>query len=283
MNKLLYLSDDEIQSQLAPKYDLLVNIGPQTFQYAIIDSLRKETKVLAEYEIPALTTTSELITAAKNLPESNRQFKFTYNKVKISFTTFNYTFIPDSLFLGADQQDYGKYLNLDDSGELLVNSISSAGIKNVVTIDSNFKAALQGIFQKPKIYNQAVPFLEGVQNALQREDEVVLFIDIQPKHFQIALFKDFKLEFYNIFEYENVDEFNYFLLSVIQSLEIILEVTPIILSGKIVESDEVYKRIEKYFENIRFMDSQQLVQYSGKFEELLPHTFSTLFSLDVCE
>jgi len=283
MNKLLYLSDDEIQSQLAAKYDLLVHIGPQTFQYAIIDSLRKETKVLAEFEIQALTTTSEFIKGVENLPESNRQFKFTYNKVKISFTTFNYTFIPDSLFLEADRQDYGKYLNLDDSAELLVNSISSAGIKNVVTIDSNFKTSLQGIFQKPKIYNQAVPFLEGVQKVLHREEEVVFFIDIQPKHFQIALFKDFKLEFYNTFEYENADEFNYFLLSVIQSLEIILEVTPIVLSGKIVESDDVYKRIEKYFQNIRFIDSQQLVQYSGKFEEVLPHTFSTLFSLDLCE
>ncbi len=283
MNKLLYLSDDEIQSQLAAKYDLLVHIGPETLQYAIIDSVEHETKVLAEFEVPQTVTNAELIKAIEDLPESSKQFRYTFNKVKISFTTTSYTFIPTPLYLESDQQDYGKYLNSGTSGELLVNTISSADIKNVVSIHSDFKAALQRIFQKPRIYSQAVPFLEGIQRSLRREDESVLFIDTQPKHFQIALFKELELEFYNIFEYDNTDEFNYYLLNVIQSLEIQLESTKIMLSGKITEHDEVYSRIGKYFDNIRFIDTTHLVKYSAKFEGVLPHTYSILFSLDLCE
>ena len=283
MNKLLHLSDDDIQSQLAAKYDLLVNISPETFQYAIIDSVLHECKTLVEFEIPPLSTISDLIKAVENLPESHRQFRFAFNKVKIAFNSSNYTFIPESLYLEADQQDYGKYLDLTDASELLVNTISSADIKNVISIDSHLKTALENIFQKPRIYNQAVPFLEGVQKSLEREDELVFFIDVQPKHFQIAFFKDFRLEFYNTFEYANADEFNYFLLSVIQSLEIQLEHTRVIISGKISSSDEIYKRIEKYFDSIRFINSNHLVKYSEKFKEILPHTFSTLFNLDLCE
>lgn len=283
MNKLLYLSDDDIQSQLAAKYDLLVNISPETFQYAIIDSVKQETKMLVEFEIPPLSTLSDLIRAVENLPESHKQFKFAFNKVKIAFTTSDYTFIPESLYVEADQKDYGKYLGLTEDRELLVNTISSAEIKNVMTIDSHFKTALEGIFQKPKIYNQAVPFLEGVQKGIERGDELVFSIDVQPKHFQIALFKDFKLEFYNTFDYANADEFNYYLLSIIQSLEIKLDETRVILSGKITSSDEIYKRIEKYFDSIRFIDSEHLVKFCEKFKEVLPHTFSTLFNLDLCE
>ena len=283
MDKLLYFSEDDIQSQLAAKYDLLVNISPETFQYAIIDSVLHVCKTLVEFEIPPLSSTSDLIKAVENLPESHRQFRFAFNKVKIAFNSSNYTFIPESLYLEADQQDYGKYLDLADASELLVNTISSADIKNVISIDSHLKTALENIFQKPRIYNQAVPFLEGVQKSLEREDELVFFIDVQPKHFQIAFFKDFRLEFYNIFEYANADEFNYFLLSVIQSLEIQLEHTQVIISGKISSSDEIYKRIEKYFDSIRFIDSNHLVKYSEKFKEVLPHTFSTLFNLDLCE
>lgn len=283
MNKLLYLSDDELQSQLAAKYDLLVHIGPETLQYAIIDSVGQETKVLAEFEVPQLATISELIKAIDDLPESNKQFRYTFNKVKISFTTSRYTFIPAPLYLESDRQEYGKYLNLDHSSELLVNTISSADIKNVVAIHSDFKTALQRIFQRPGIYNQAVPFLDGIQRGLRREDQLVFFIDVQPKHFQIALFKELRLEFYNTFEFANTDEFNYYLLNVIQSLEIPLEDTRIMLSGKITESDDIYRRIEKYFVNIQFLDSEHLVKYSGKFEEVLTHTYSTLFSLDLCE
>lgn len=283
MNKLLYLSDDDIQSQLAAKYDLIVNISPETFQYAIIDSLLHECKTLAEFEIPPLSTSSDLIRAVENLPESHKQFKFAFNKVKIAFTTSDYTFIPESLYIEADQQDYGKYLDLTVDKELLVNTISSADIKNVISIGSHLKTALEGTFQKPKIYNQTAPFLEGVQKSLEREDELVFFIDVQPKHFQIALFKDFRLDFYNTFEYANADEFNYYVLSIIQSLEINLEDTRVILSGKITSSDEIYKRIEKYFDSIRFINSKHLVKYCEKFKEVLPHTFSTLFNLDLCE
>ena len=283
MDKLLYFSEDDIQSQLAAKYDLLVNISPETFQYAIIDSVLHECKTLVEFEIPPLSTTSDLIKEVENLPESHRQFRFAFNKVKIAFNSSNYTFIPESLYLEADQQDYGKYLDLTDASELLVNTISSADIKNVISIDSHLKTALENIFQKPRIYNQTVPFLEGVQKCLEREDELVFFIDVQPKHFQIAFFKDFRLEFYNTFEHANADEFNYFLLSVIQSLEIQLEHTRVIISGKISSSDEIYKRIEKYFDSIRFIDSGYLIKYSEKFKEVLPHTFSTLFNLDLCE
>ena len=283
MNKLLHHSEDDIQSQLAAKYDLLINISPETFQYAIIDSLLHECKTLVEFEIPPLSTTSDLIKAVENLPERNRQFKFAFNKVKIAFNTSDYTFIPESLYLEADQQDYGKYLDLTKTRELLVNTISSAEIKNVMTIDSHLKTALEGIFHKPRIYNQAVPFLEGVQRSLEREVEFVFFIDVQHKHFQIGFFKNFRLEFYNTFEYANADEFNYYLLSIIQSLEIKLEETRVILSGKISSSDEIYKRIEKYFDSIRFINSEHLVKYSEKFKEVLPHTFSTLFNLDLCE
>lgn len=283
MNKLLYLSDDEVQSQLAAKYDLLVHIGPENLQYAIIDSEQKETKALAEFDFPAFASTSELIHSIENLPESNRQFRFAFNKVKISFTTSNYTFIPYSLYDEADQQQYGEYINLTENRELLVNTVFSDEIKNISAVDSELKSALQKIFHNPSIFNQASPFLEGAQLALQRDRESVIFIDVQPKHFQIAFFKDFKLEFYNMFEYLNADEFNYFLLNVIQLLEIPLEHTGIILSGKISETDELYQRIGKYFENISFVNGDYLSEFSRKFENVQAHTFSTLFSLDLCE
>ena len=283
MNKLLYLSDDEVQSQLATKYNLLVHIGLETFQYAIIDNTRDQVKVLAEFEIPKVTNTAELIKAIEELPESSRQFKFSFNSVKISFDTSNYTFIPADLYVEGNRQDYGKYLSLTGTREIFVNNISSAEIKNVVAIETELSDALHRIFQKPKIYNQAVPFLEGIQKTLSREDDLVCFIDIQPGHFQVGLLKDFKLEFYNSFEYANADEFNYYLLNIIESLAVQIEQTPIVLSGQISKTDEIYQRIEKYFDNIRFIDSEHLRKYSDKFENVPPHTFFSLISLDLCE
>ncbi|MES3017557.1 MAG: DUF3822 family protein [Bacteroidota bacterium] len=282
MNKLVYLSDDEVQSQLATKYNLLVNIGSETFQYAIIDHVNNQVKVLAEFEFPRISQPGEIVKAIEELPESNRQFKFSFNSIKISFDTSNYTFIPSELYLDENREEYGKFLSLTGSSELVVNNLPSSEIKNVVAISSDLNTALNILFHKPKIYNQASPFLEGVQKSLKRDDDVVCFIDIQTTRFQVALFKDFKVEFYNSFEYTNIDEFNYYLLQIIESLNINIEQTPVTLSGKVNNTDEVYQRLEKYFENIKFINLEHLIIYPDKFEEVQSHAFFTLFSLDLC-
>ena len=283
MNKLLYLSDGEVQSQLATKYSLLVHIGLETFQYVIIDEMHDQVKVLAEFEMPNITGPMEIIKAIEGLAESNRHFKFIYNSVKISFDTIDYTFIPADLYAEENRQDYRNYLNLTGSSDILVNNISSLEIKNVVAIDRELNAALHRIFQKPKVYNQATPFLNGIQQNINREDDLVCFINIQERHFQVGLLKKFKLEFYNSFEYANADEFNYYLLNIIESLALQIEETPIVLSGKISETDEIYQRIKKYFPNIRFITSEYLKNFSDKLEEVLPHTYFALFSIGLCE
>lgn len=283
MNKLLYLSDDDVQSQLAAKYDLLVNVGLETFQYAIIDNARAEVKVLAEFEIPNGSNSQDLIKAIEDLPEGSRQFKYSYNSVKLSFYTSQYTFIPSDLYLESNQQDYGKFLGLNSNSEILNSSIRSSQIEVVLAIDTEFSSDLKRIFNKPKIYNQAGPFLEGTIKCLKREDDLVCFIDVQSGNFQVALFKDFSLEFHNCFEYANADEFNYYLLNLIQSLEMEVKKLPVVLSGKVFKTDEIYLRIGKYFENICFNDSENLTKYSEKLEGVLPHTFLTLFSLNLCE
>lgn len=283
MNKLLYLSDGEVQSQLATKYNLLVHIGLETFQYVIIDQMHDQVKVLAEFEMPNSTSIAEIIIAIESLPESSGQFKFSYNSVRISFDTSEYTFIPADLYFDEDRKEYGKYLSLTGSRDIIVNNVPSVMIKNLVAIESQLSTALHRLFQKPKIYSQAEPFLEGIQKNLSRESDLVCYLDFKERHFQIGFLKDFRLEFYNSFEYANADEFNYYLLNIIESLALQIEETLIFLSGRISTTDEVYLRIEKYFANIQFIDSEYLKNYSSKFEEVHPHTFFTLFSLGLCE
>ncbi|SKB91293.1 DUF3822 family protein [Daejeonella lutea] len=283
MNKLLYLSDDDLQSQLAARYDLLVQIGLETFQYAIIDKQINQVKVLAEYELTLPAQNKDIIKAIEGLPEANRQFKFAFNSVKIAFNSSDFTFIPADLYQEGIREEYGKYLNPTGSSELLVNNIASAEIKNIVAIDSDLNSGLNKIFHRPRIYNQAYPFIEGVQKYLNREDETACFFDIQPKQFQVAVYKHFNLEFYNSFEYANPDEFNYYLLHLIDSANIDTEKTPIILTGKVSSTDDVHQRLEKYFSDIRFIESNDLSKYSDQMGKDKPNAFFTLFSLQLCE
>lgn len=283
MNKLFYLSDDEVQSQLAAKCNLLVHIGLETFQYAVVDAVRDQIKVLAEFEIAELNGPGDLVKAIENLPESNKLFKYSFNKIKVSFDTFNYTFVPSELYLETDEELYGKFVKPLQDSLLLVNHIRSADIKNVGAIDSEMNAAVNRIFHNPKIFNQASSFVEGIRKIADQEKKSSLFIDVHGKHIQTGVMKNSQLAFYNIFECINGDEFNYYLLSIIEQLSIEPEETKIILSGNVSEGDEIYQRVQKYFNIISFTDTRHLVKYPEKFVSVPPHLYFSLISLDLCE
>lgn len=282
MNKLLYLSDDEIQSQLAAKCNLLVHIGFRIFQFAVVDTVRDQVKLLAEYELPRVSDIKDLIRAIESLPESSRLFRYSFNKVKISYDTFHYTFIPEELYAEEDEPAYAGFLEAEPAGKLLKHHIRRAGMKNVASIDPRLYQALNGIFHKPEIYNQASPFIEGIKTAAGQDKSPALFIDFRKDHIQVAVLDQLQLSFYNIFECVNADEFNYYLLSVLDASDTKPLKTRISLSGDISGQDENFGRIAKYFTEIRFTDSKQLVKYPDSFTDLASHRFFALLALDLC-
>ncbi|MHB1177093.1 MAG: DUF3822 family protein [Daejeonella sp.] len=283
MNKLFYLSDEEVQSQLAAKCNLLVHIGLESLQYAVIDAIRDQIRVLAEFEIPALTSPNELIKGIENLPESTKLFKYNFNKIKVSFDTFNYTFVPAELYLPGDESEYAKFVKPAEHSTPLINYIRSVEIKNVGTIDAELNAAINRLFHSPRIFNQASSFVEGIKKIGGGNGESSLFIDVQARHIQTGILKKSELAFYNLFDCISADEFSYYLLCIIEQLGVETKKTQLFLSGKISEADEIYYRIRKYFNRISFTDTRQLIKYGEKLNEVLPHTYFSLISLDLCE
>ena len=283
MIKLLHLVDDEFQSQNAAKCDLLIHIGIESFQYAIIDKVRDELKALVEYELPNISNQGDLIQAIENLSECTKEFKYTFNKVKISIDSYQFTFIPDEFYQSGNDEEYAKFITSKQESVILCNPIPAAKIKNIIAIHSDLHLALNRIFHNPKIYGQASSFIQGILKSFKQNTEPSLYIDIHQKHVQFAYFKQSELSFYNIFDSVNTIEFNYFILNIIESLKVDLDHTAIILSGQVMEKDELYQRIEKYFKDIKFADSRLIIKHPELFDEVSSQTFFALLTLDQCE
>ena len=283
MIKLLHLVDDEFQSQNAAKCDLLIHIGIESFQYAIIDKVRDELKALVEYELPNISNQGDLIQAIENLSECTKEFKYTFNKVKISIDSYQFTFIPDEFYQSGNDEEYAKFITSKQESVILCNPIPAAKIKNIIAIHSDLHLALNRIFHNPKIYGQASSFIQGILKSFKQNTEPSLYIDIHQKHIQFAYFKQSELSFYNLFDSINAIEFNYFILSIIESLKVDLDHTAIILSGQVMQNDEYYQRIEKYFKDIQFADSRLIIKHPELFDKVSSQTFFSLFTLDQCE
>lgn len=283
MIKLFHLFDDDFESQNAAKCDLLIHLGLETFQYAIIDIVRDELKSLAEYRIPASYNQQDLINAIEKLPEYQREFKFPYHKISLSFDTFNYTLIPESLYKEESVPDYTRFFQTAIPGEILQNTIKSEQIRNIFSINKDLYTNLNRIFNRPQIYSQSCTFIEGIKKTYKDHNSTSLYIDLHAKHIQLCLFKDSGLIFYNIFDCQNANELNYFVLHTIETLQLNTEEISLILSGRINSDDEYFKRLEKYFNKISFADSRLIVNHSQKFDDLSSHNYFSLICQEQCE
>lgn len=284
MIKLLHLVDNSLQSQTAAKCDLLIHIGVGKLQYAIIDKVRDELKALAEYELSEISNLADLILAIEKLPETKLEFKYPFSKIRVSFDSYKFTFIPEEFYENENEQEYAKFINPSASDLILTNKIRTSKIRNIFAIDSNFNIALNQIFHKPRIYSQASSFIEGIKKTNPDRNGICLFIDFHNDHIQIACLKKSELVFYNILECINADEFNYYLLNTIDSLSLDTKITKLILSGDVTSGDdEYYQRILKYFNAPDFADSKLIVSHPELFNNVNPHTYFSLISLDECE
>jgi len=283
MNKLLHIIDYEFQAQDSSKCDLLIHLGFDSIQYAIIDKNKDELKTIAEYEINGNSSTSELIQAFSNLPECTKEFKYCFNKVKISFDSYLFTLIPEDLFIKENVNEYAKFIENTREADVLSKPIKAANIQNVFKIDSHLHLVLKNMFGDALIFNQANTFIEGIVKNYQHDNKSTLFLDVHEKHIQIALIDNYKFSFYNIFDCVNADELNYFVLNIIGTLKIDVQNCRLMLAGNVVDADVYFKRLEKYFNDIQFSDSELIVRYSDAFYELSKHRYFSLISIDQCE
>ena len=284
MIKLLHLVDDTLNYQTASNCDLLIHLGNGRFQYAVIDRDRDELKAIVDYQLAEIGNLHAMISEVEKLPECNREFKYPYHRIKLSFNSFKYTFIPEELFETDKQQEYSKFINPSASDLILMNKISATPIRNIFGVNSSLNNKLNKLFHKPRIYNQASAFIEGITKTCPDRNTNTLFIDFQANQIQIAYLKKTKLEFYNLFECLHADEFNYFLLNTIETLNLDLRLIKIILSGDMqAENDENYKRVAKYFETPIFADNRAIVSHLESFQNISFHTYFSLLSLNECE
>lgn len=282
MNKLMHLIDDDFESQNAAKCDLLIHLGIESIQYAIIDKVRDELKALVEYELIGENSPKAIIAAVNSLPECEKEFRYPFNKIKISFDSYHYTFIPQALFQEGNEHEYAKFIESTDENALISKAISAAKIQNISKINLDLYKNLKNIFGEAIVLNQANPFLQSILKNYSEKD-ACLFIDLGKRHIQIANLKEGKLLFYNILDCVNADELNYYILNAIETLKIDLKTCEIVVSGKISKADESIKRLEKYFENIQFAQSELIVKHPDKFSAVPRHSYFSLIALDQCE
>ena len=246
INDPINFRDEHFQPHQAPSCHLLIHLDTDSYSYAIIDQAQNQLKALVKNYFGERTESFSTFDRLEILKAENEIIGLNFGKVKISVETRAFTFVPDELYTDADLSKYSKFIGVEPDTTLLTADISAFGIKNVTVIEPDLDSILKDAFPESLIVSQANSFLAGAANLAKAGGESQLYLNINVDSFEAAVIKNGSLDFYNIFEVNNTDEFNYFLVNLITQLNIDRNL-PVSLSGEIQADDERYQRLQKYF------------------------------------
>ncbi|MFD2164388.1 DUF3822 family protein [Paradesertivirga mongoliensis] len=274
---ILHIKDEKFNPAQTRDMQLLIKIAPGRFSYAIINE--KESRLQVLYDSPLSDGLNGMLS---NLLSENEYLGSSFAAVKASVQTFNFTLIPTSYYTRDDLPNYENLIQASEETKTFISTINLEGINCVSALPSETIAALTNFFPGIRFFSQVEPFVEGGLKANDTDAQKV-FIQFNEKSVEVSLSNDDKLVFYNLFNVENADDFNYYILNILHQFKIEPQNTAVFLSGNIDAGDANYRRVEKYFKDIRFADSSQITLFSSNFERLPKHQHFSLISLLLCE
>jgi hypothetical protein len=263
----ILLVDPNFNAEATTTCNLLLKVTNDSFSYAIIDENSGQINAIFDKQ-----GFRDIGYEVRTAFENDKFLSLKYSKIKAAIHTSNFAFIPNDWFDAENLAVYSKYLGSD--GKIYSRPNDTLGFNTVFCLDEDVKSKLP---EQTLFLPQSEPLI-ALLNHLNKD---ALLIDFTATSFSALLIKDEKIVFQNHYQAETVEEFNYFLLLIIEQLKLDDSI-PVYLQGIINEDDDHYNCLLKYFNQIYFFlpagkqDSELLA-------DMPKHYFSNLLALDLCE
>ena len=273
MNKnSILLIDPAFDPQLSEQLSLLVKINADTFSYAIIDD--KQKRIYAVYDEQECEDGYQKFNERLKL---DVYLKLHYEQVKVAAHTQNLICVPNQIFADSDIAAQSAYFTDADSDVIYAQPVANSTFTTVFSIP---KAAEQTINEHwPN--NKKLPLNAGLVNLTNYLAHDTLIIDFSVKSFEIIYFKAHQVVFQQSYQFDSVEEFTYFLLLVVNQLNIDTQHTAVKTCGIIHLNDEKWNCLKQYFNQVDFL-TLKMDLTTDILEDMPTHYYTSLLALYTC-
>ena len=270
----ILLVDPDFDPANAANCILLVKITADSFSYAIIESDSRQLKAVYDHQ-----ECGDVATELSSRLNTDSYLSFPFKEVKASVYTEGTIAIPDELFDSENLNEYAKFFPAAGSNNLYTRSVDNFGFKSIFTLDELITESINSSLNNCALFDHHAPVLAMVGD----KSSNALILDFTAGSFNALYTNSGKLIFQKYFETDNSEEFNYYLLFIINQLKIISEETEVFISGIIHQDDAYYNCIAKYFKSIAFSAAPGMDAENKILDDMPAHYYSSLLALDLCE
>lgn len=181
-----------------------------------------------------------------------------YDSVTVLHENNLSTFVPEPLF---DENYKGSYLQYNtkvfETDFFTFDSLKNHELIHVYVPYVNINNYLIDQFGSFEYKHFASQLVEGLLRTATKGAASVMYVHVASSHFEVVVIQNQKLQLYNSFEYQNADDFLYFILFTAEQLHLNPEDFSLVLLGHIKTGDELYEKLYTYVRHIQFLEAPE--------------------------
>lgn len=261
-NTSFSIVDESFDKGLSSTYHLSVQLSPGCLSLGVFDLKNKRLVALESTTVPGLSDYDHFIGKAKKLFEDSAVFSPAYKSVSVGIYHPVATIIPSALY---DANLKKEILEFNFKGEIInpldiaADHIQEAGMHTLYIMPAGIRHFFSEYFFRIKTIHFSTPIIENLffENKFKKDTKVYLHFlnkvpDNKASRFEIIIFSNGKLLFYNSFVYQEKEDIAYYTLFVMEQMNIVPGETGLTLLGNISEKDEAVILLSNYVAETAF-------------------------------
>ncbi len=231
------------------KLSIQVSLNGLSFCVADIVSRRilySDKKVFSE-ELNPVTVLKELKELVQKQDLANKAF----DEVVVIHRNTLFALVPKPLFQANELSNYLKFnTKVLPTDTLEYDEIKNQDMVNVYVPYTNINNYIYDLFGEFSFFHNGSILVQSLLNSYFKNKEDVCYVNVGKGQMDIMVSSGKNLKLYNSFLYETKEDFAYYLLFVLEQLELDTETVPVKLFGSISEDDELFQLCYTYVQNI---------------------------------
>ena len=278
------LIDKSYSDSNTKSYKLYIELSLNGLKHTIFNCDNSTFIGFEEYRFNDVYNDYSLVTPLKEIIAQNPIYKKDFQTLQVAMVNNRSTLIPNAIFKADKLSSFHQFnfLNKEEDcyySDQLIN-LSAHNVYRIPDYISEEFSSLKNCSFKH--FSSSLIEASLVQ---AKNDKALSLINVHilPSSFQIIVIKNQKLELYNSFIYQSSEDFIYYLLFVLEQLNINNEEATINLTGEVEKNSVIYSMLYKYIKTLNFGDRSENLKFSYILEDIPNHFHYSLFNQFLCE
>lgn len=238
-------------------HQLLLDLNQDTYNYALIDD-NNNLKILG-------SSTSAI--------ENAEFLKYQLSNIKVCYFSRSFSIVPSNF--EQDIRSFKKLMEINPESETFASNPLNNEIITVYVLNIERQQTLHDLFSHFEIFSQMNPLLKGASSN-------GTYINIRSSYAEILIIKNSSLNFYNVFEFKNDNELQYFVALVLQQKAIDGKKETINISGDVSEDSLTFQRLKTLFPYLSLIKPETRIKIGEEFKNADLQRYFALLNLASC-